>query len=126
MSEGRVNSGTIVRILYNSLLNRDPDPQGFELYISNLEARKQTPHQIALDILGSAEFLQKQSTIEDDHGVVDTATITDTFRLLYGREPSSSQMGIMLKHGVDSASDRTQMARRIISCTDRQLLGTPY
>ncbi len=55
-----LDNHTTVRILYRALLNRDPDPEGLLYYVSRLGEGK-SPHEIALEFIGSAEFRNKLS-----------------------------------------------------------------
>ncbi len=59
MSGDEAENSAIVRILYNALLNRNPDPKGWEFYTSILDSRKKTLHQLGLDFVASAEFTNK-------------------------------------------------------------------
>jgi FkbM family methyltransferase len=123
---GDLDNDMIVRILYNALLDRDPDTGGLAFYTSLLDSGSKTLHQVATSIVGSVEFVKKQSAVKSDRISTDIATIAATFGLLYGREPSGLQMATMLKYGVHESKDRRQLARRIIGCIDRQVIGTPY
>jgi len=59
MTTDEIDNPTIVRTLYKALLNRDPDPAGFAHYLSMLDSGQTTPHEAALDCVGSTEFLQQ-------------------------------------------------------------------
>ena len=59
MSNSKVNNRAAVRVLYNALLNRDPDPQGWEFYSSILDSNKKTLHQLGRDFVASGEFIEK-------------------------------------------------------------------
>jgi SAM-dependent methyltransferase len=54
-----VDSCAIVRILYHALLDRDPDPEGFAHFISLLDRGYKTLHEVTLDFVNSAEFVDK-------------------------------------------------------------------
>jgi FkbM family methyltransferase len=61
MNGNEADNRAIVRVLYTALLNRDPDPKGWELYTSVLDRKEKTPHQLAFDFLASAEFREKST-----------------------------------------------------------------
>lgn len=59
-----IDDTTVVRVLYNALLNRDPDHEGFNHYVSLINHRKITAHQAAMSLISSTEF----SNIQNDKG----------------------------------------------------------
>ena len=52
--------------------------------------------------------------------------VSRAFELLYLRAPTQAETANVLAHGVLASSDFRQMLRRIIACTDRHALATPY
>lgn len=56
ISSNGIDNPTVVRVLYNTLLNRDPDPEGFKHHVSLLDQRKITQHQAAMSFVASTEF----------------------------------------------------------------------
>jgi Domain of unknown function (DUF4214)/Sulfotransferase family len=60
MSADEHDSRTLVRFLYKSLFNREPDPQGFAFHLTRLESGAVSLHRLALDFLGSDEFAQQE------------------------------------------------------------------
>jgi FkbM family methyltransferase len=58
-----LDNRTIVRCLYKTLLDREPDQQGFEFHLSLLNSGQADPYQVALGILHCPEFLEKQNNL---------------------------------------------------------------
>lgn len=58
--------------------------------------------------------------------VADATTIRRLFALLYGHEPTDTEIVEMEKFGIQSSDSERQLLRRIIACTDRQRLGTEF
>lgn len=77
----KLGNGTIVRILYNALLNRDPDLEGLTFYTSLLDDKIKTLDQLGLDFVESAEFAEKQRSAGRE-----LMSLTD-YRLYAGYEP---------------------------------------
>jgi SAM-dependent methyltransferase len=59
MDIARLDHSTLVSILYQALLNRQPDSDGLEHYTGKLDAGASTLHQVALEIVGGNEFVDK-------------------------------------------------------------------
>jgi FkbM family methyltransferase len=57
---------TVVQILYNALLGREPDPQGFATYLEALDNQQYSPEQLASALMKSAEFMQRKRLLGDE------------------------------------------------------------
>src|ERR1044071_2029259 len=76
-----IDSKVLVHVLYRALLDREPDPTGFDAHVSALENGRATTHSIAMSILASSEFTRKQGQSEgvrlDDLRVYAGYTLED-------------------------------------------------
>jgi FkbM family methyltransferase len=54
--DDEIDNLMVVRVLYNTLLNREPDPEGFKHHVSLLDQRRITRHQAAMSFITSPEF----------------------------------------------------------------------
>lgn len=54
-----VTDPQFVRSLYLGLLNREPDPHGFEVYVKRLQEQKVTHHGLAMELVNSPEFANR-------------------------------------------------------------------
>lgn len=56
----------------------------------------------------------------------DTSAIRRFFALLYGHEPTDTEIVEMERFGIQYSDSERQLLRRIIACTDRQRLGAEF
>lgn len=74
--------------LYSTLLNRDPDPEGFGYVRKSLQEGRKSVRQHVVEMVGSEEFRKKfvrnrmkQSVVQHLHIVMLGRKITDPYRL---------------------------------------------
>lgn len=56
----------------------------------------------------------------------DASSIRRCFSLLYGYDPTNTEIAEMERFGIQYSDSERQLLRRIIACTDRQRLGTEF
>lgn len=81
MNIDQIDHRTIVRLMYNLLLGREPDPEGFASHVMDLASGAKTPHEVVLNFIRSAEF-QNRYAVTEPGGIAPT-----DFRVYAGYRP---------------------------------------